>query len=58
MVHRALYDPAPAILFSLIGAIFSSLTSPEPHSPYLGHAYQVHQIASCLRTFAHAVFIT
>lgn len=58
MVHRALYELAPAILFSLIGAIFSSLTSLESHSPYFGHTYQVHQMASCLRIFAHAVFIT
>lgn len=56
-VHKALHDLAPAILFNLIGTIFSSLTGPEPHSPYFGHTYQVHQIASCLRTFAHAIFI-
>lgn len=58
MVHRTLHALASAILFSLIGAILSSLTSPEPHSPYLGPICQLRQMASCLRTFENTVFIT
>lgn len=49
---RALHDLASAAFLSLIGAVFSSLTTPGPYS----HS-QLQQIVYYLRTFADAVFV-